>query len=141
MKDFALAARAGLLALAFSAAAAVADWAPPGPIKMLIAFKAGGGADTQARLIAEELEARHGWKIIPEQLTGKGGANLTSATSSALNAATFVPRRLRVGAPKHALGAASVDPLKHAMNVWRALAKGQNSKASPSRKTALAAAV
>ena len=46
---------------------------------MMIAFKAGGGADTQARLIAEELEARHGWKIIPEQLTGKGGAVLAAA--------------------------------------------------------------
>ena len=34
---------------------------------MMIAFKAGGGADTQARMIAEELEARHGWKIISEQ--------------------------------------------------------------------------
>lgn len=49
------------------------EWQPPGPITMLIAFQAGGGADTQARLIAEELEARHGWKIIPKQVTGKGG--------------------------------------------------------------------
>ena len=59
--------------------AAAADWTPPGPIKMMIAFKAGGGADTQARMIAEELEARHGWKIIPEQVTGKGGAVLARA--------------------------------------------------------------
>jgi tripartite-type tricarboxylate transporter receptor subunit TctC len=56
--------------------ARAADWQPPGPITMMIAFAAGGGADTQARLIAEELEKRHGWKIIPEQVTGKGGANL-----------------------------------------------------------------
>lgn len=58
---------------------ALADWTPPGPVKMMIAFKAGGGADTQARMIAEELEARHGWKIIPEQVTGKGGAVLAAA--------------------------------------------------------------
>jgi len=45
----------------------------------MIGFKAGGGADTQARLIAAELEARHGWKIIPEQVTGKGGLALASA--------------------------------------------------------------
>ncbi|NKB61752.1 MAG: tripartite tricarboxylate transporter substrate-binding protein [Gammaproteobacteria bacterium] len=57
----------------------IADWAPPGPMTMLIAFKAGGGADTQSRLIAEELEARHGWKIIPKQLTGKGGAVLAAS--------------------------------------------------------------
>lgn len=34
---------------------AVADWKPAGPITMLIGFAAGGGADTQARMIAEEL--------------------------------------------------------------------------------------
>ena len=53
-----------------------APWTPSGPIKMLIAFRAGGGVDTQARLIAEELESRKGWKIIPENVTGKGGANM-----------------------------------------------------------------
>ncbi|UWQ93742.1 tripartite tricarboxylate transporter substrate-binding protein (plasmid) [Rhodobacteraceae bacterium M382] len=55
------------------------DWTPPGPIKMIISFAAGGGADTQARLIAEELEDLHGWKIIPEQVTGKGGLNAVNA--------------------------------------------------------------
>ena len=45
----------------------------------MIAFKAGGGTDTQARMIAEELEARHGWKVIPENVTGKGGANMARA--------------------------------------------------------------
>lgn len=55
------------------------DWTPPGPIKLMIAFAAGGGADTQARLIAEELENRLGWQFIPEQVTGKGGVNLLNA--------------------------------------------------------------
>lgn len=55
---------------------ALAEWKPSGPINLMIAFKAGGGVDTQARLIAEELQARHGWKIIPSQVTGKGGINL-----------------------------------------------------------------
>ena len=32
-----------------------------------------------AWVIAEELEARYGWKIIPEQVTGKGGAVLARA--------------------------------------------------------------
>ena len=74
--------KATVMALGLAAAAsgaAAADWTPPGPIKMIIAFRAGGGADTQARLIAEELEARHGWKIIPEQVTGKGGINAALA--------------------------------------------------------------
>ena len=78
MKKLMLAAALAALAAA-SSNAVLADWTPPGPIKMMIAFKAGGGADTQARMIAEALEARHGWKIIPEQMTGKGGAVLAAA--------------------------------------------------------------
>ena len=74
----------GKLALAAAVAlsgtiAHAADWQPPGPIKLMIAFAAGGGADTQARLIAEDLEASTGWKFIPENVTGKGGINLLSA--------------------------------------------------------------
>lgn len=79
MKRFAIAAIAGVAALGAMAAEVAAEWAPSGPIKMMIAFRAGGGADTQARMIAEELEARHGWKVIPEQVTGKGGANMAVA--------------------------------------------------------------
>lgn len=72
------------LCLAFAATSAVAaDWTPPGPIKLMIGFAAGGGADTQARLVAEGLEARHGWKLIPEQVTGKGGLNLAAAVKDA----------------------------------------------------------
>lgn len=78
MKNLMLAAALTAVA-AVSPLAVAADWTPPGPIKMMIAFKAGGGADTQARMIAEELEARHGWTIIPEQVTGKGGAVLAAA--------------------------------------------------------------
>lgn len=50
-------------------------WTPEGPVKLVIAFRAGGGADTQARLIAEQIQADLGWDIIPEQVTGKGGIN------------------------------------------------------------------
>ena len=32
--------------VAGSAVSAMAEWAPSGPMKMMIAFKAGGGADT-----------------------------------------------------------------------------------------------
>lgn len=66
-----------------STAVFAADWKPSGPIKFLIAFAAGGGADTQARMIASELEAAKGWKIIPEQATGKGGLNAIKALGAA----------------------------------------------------------
>lgn len=68
-----LAATAAAVTLATGALAA--DWTPPGPIKLIIAFRAGGGADTSARLIASQIEKDLGWEIIPEQITGKGGVN------------------------------------------------------------------
>lgn len=79
MKSLVKSAAIAATSLLVTTAAYAQDWTPPGPIKMMIAFAAGGGADTQARLIAEELEARHGWKVIPEQVTGKGGLNAVNA--------------------------------------------------------------
>ena len=79
MKRF-LTAAVAALSLGLSTASAIAeDWSPPGPVKLMIAFAAGGGADTQARLIAEDLEGKLGWQFIPEQVTGKGGINLAMA--------------------------------------------------------------
>ena len=46
---------AGALVL-MATTGAFAEWKPSGPITMMIGFAAGGGADTQARMIAEELE-------------------------------------------------------------------------------------
>lgn len=71
------AATAAIISLA-TATSGLADghgWKPDGPIKMMIAFAAGGGADTQARLIADDIQAATGWEIVPEQVTGKGGVN------------------------------------------------------------------
>jgi len=69
---------AASIAAAISAFAmpAMAEWKPKGPIKLMIAFRAGGGVDTQARLIAEAISKGKGWKIIPQQVTGKAGAVL-----------------------------------------------------------------
>ncbi len=68
---FAAATSAAILATG----ALASDWTPPGPINLIIAFRAGGGADTSARLIASQIENDLGWEIIPEQVTGKGGVN------------------------------------------------------------------
>lgn len=70
------AAAAAVVLMASSAGVPAQDWAPSGPIRLMIAFAAGGGADTQARLIAEDIEAELGWSFIPEQVTGGGGLNL-----------------------------------------------------------------
>lgn len=79
MKPFIKAAVAALGLAVATTSAEAEDWAPPGPVKLLIAFSAGGGADTQARLIATALEEKLGWTFIPEQATGKGGLNMLTA--------------------------------------------------------------
>lgn len=73
-----------------SAPALAADWKPNGPIKLVIAFAAGGGASTQATLIAEEVEKKTGWKIIPEHITGKGGVNAAVALKDMPNDGTAI---------------------------------------------------
>ena len=83
MKRFLTQTMAALGLVAFATGAMAEDWTPPGPIKFMIAFAAGGGADTQARMIAAELESAKGWKIIPEQVTGKGGLNAVKALNAA----------------------------------------------------------
>ncbi len=90
MKKFVTAAVAALGIAASAVSATAQDWTPPGPIKLMIAFAAGGGVDTQARLIAEELETRLGWQFIPEQVTGKGGVNLLAAMKDQPNDGTVI---------------------------------------------------
>lgn len=90
MKTLLKAGIAAALLAVTSTASMAEDWTPPGPIKLMIAFAAGGGADTQARMIAEELENRLGWTFIPEQVTGKGGLNLAAALKDQPNDGTAI---------------------------------------------------
>lgn len=69
---------------------AAAEWKPNGPIKLMIAFAAGGGADTIARAVGNELQARHGWEIIPQQVTGGGGVKLAKALATEPNDGTVI---------------------------------------------------
>ncbi len=72
-----------LMLLGLVVSPAQADWQPKGPIKLWIGFGAGGGTDTQARALAEELEARRGWRIIPENKAGGGGTVMAAALKEA----------------------------------------------------------
>lgn len=90
MKNLFVAAAAAISIAASAVSVQAQDWTPPGPIKLMIAFAAGGGADTQARLIATELENRLGWEFIPEQVTGKGGVNLLVEMQDEANDGTVI---------------------------------------------------
>lgn len=90
MKRYISAVLGAIAILATATATQAMDWKPAGPIKLMIAFAAGGGADTQARLIAEALEAKTGWKFIPENVTGKGGLNMAKALKDQPNDGTAI---------------------------------------------------
>ncbi|QBP42715.1 tripartite tricarboxylate transporter substrate binding protein [Paenisporosarcina antarctica] len=49
------------------------DKFPEGPVKIVVPFSAGGGADTTARVIAEHTEEHLGVKIVTENRDGAGG--------------------------------------------------------------------
>jgi tripartite-type tricarboxylate transporter receptor subunit TctC len=53
---------------------AVAQDFPSGPIEFVIPFGAGGGADLEGRLLAQEMEKHLGVKLIPVNKVGGGGA-------------------------------------------------------------------
>lgn len=90
MKKFLATITALIMLFGAGVSTALAEWQPPGPIKLMIAFAAGGGADTIARQIAEELQKRHGWEIIPQQVTGGGGAKMAQALKNEANDGTAI---------------------------------------------------
>ena len=59
--------------LTLTAAPALAEWAPDGPISLWIGFGAGGETDTLGRLLAQEMSASTGWDIVVENKPGGGG--------------------------------------------------------------------
>ncbi|MGE3245564.1 MAG: Bug family tripartite tricarboxylate transporter substrate binding protein, partial [Beijerinckiaceae bacterium] len=67
------ASAAGLLASSMIALPASAEWQPKGQMKLTIAYRAGGGADTIGRLVSEGLQKSKGWKIVPQNIPGAGG--------------------------------------------------------------------
>lgn len=76
MKKLIASALAGVGAVVLAASVAQAEWQPSGPIQVMIGFRAGGGTDTQGRLIFEEVGKRKGWKFIITNIAGKGAANM-----------------------------------------------------------------
>jgi len=72
-----------LMTLGLAVSPASAEWQPKGPINFWIGFGAGGGTDTQARSLAEELEAKRGWRIIPSNKAGGGGTVMAAALKDA----------------------------------------------------------
>lgn len=80
--------RAGVCALTLGAAAlgstaALAQWKPERPVKLMVGFAPGGSADTLARLIAEPLGQKLGQPVIVENVPGAGGNIMAQRLSTA----------------------------------------------------------
>jgi len=66
------------------------NW-PTKPVKIIIPFAAGGGADTVMRPIAQKLSEARGQQVILENLTGAGGAlGMRAAIRTPTDGHTFV---------------------------------------------------
>jgi tripartite-type tricarboxylate transporter receptor subunit TctC len=58
-------------------------WAPAQPIKMVVAYPAGGPTDTIARIVAADMSERLGQQVIVENVSGASGAIGTRAVAKA----------------------------------------------------------
>lgn len=63
--------------------AALAQTYPDKPIKLVVAYPAGGGADIAARLLATRLSKDSGWKVIVENRSGAAGLIGTDSVAKA----------------------------------------------------------
>ena len=74
---------AGLAAGPFVRPALAQTWAPSQPIKMVVAYPAGGPTDTIARIVAADMAERLGQQVIVENISGASGAIGTRAVAKA----------------------------------------------------------
>lgn len=72
-----------LAATALGSTAALAQWKPERPVKLLVGFAPGGSADTLARLIADPLSRRIGQPVVVENIPGAGGNIMAQRLSTA----------------------------------------------------------
>jgi tripartite-type tricarboxylate transporter receptor subunit TctC len=73
---------AGLMAAGAAFPLAAQDW-PDRPLSMIVAFGAGGGTDTLARLVADPLSQNLGQPVVVENRPGAGGTIGADAAASA----------------------------------------------------------
>jgi len=98
------------LVLALCAPAALAQTYPTQPIRLLVAFPPGGGADVAARILAASLGEQLGQSVLVENVSGAGG---TIGTARAAHAAAD-GYTLLVGTPStHGANVAVYDKLNY----------------------------
>jgi tripartite-type tricarboxylate transporter receptor subunit TctC len=74
---------AGLAAAPFIKPALAQPWTPSGPIKMVVAYPAGGPTDVIARIVAADISGPLGQQVIVENVSGASGAIGTRTVAKA----------------------------------------------------------
>jgi len=74
---------AGLLAAPFAQPAVAQTWQPSGPIKLVVAYPAGGPTDVIARIVAADIAGPLGQQVVVENLSGGAGAIGTRVVAKA----------------------------------------------------------
>ncbi len=72
-----------VLAAPFVRSAHAQAWAPSGPIKMVVAYPAGGPTDAIARIVAADMTGPLGQQVVVENVSGASGAIGTRAVAKA----------------------------------------------------------
>jgi len=65
---------AGVLAAPFAPPALAEDWSPAQPVKLVVAYPAGGPTDAIARIVAADMAERLGQQVIVDNISGASGA-------------------------------------------------------------------
>lgn len=74
---------AGLLAAPFATPAVAQTWQPSGPLKMVVAYPAGGPTDVIARIVAADIAGPLGQQVVVENVSGGAGSIGTRAVAKA----------------------------------------------------------
>lgn len=76
-------ALAALPSAALSRGVRAADWAPAQPVRLIVAYPAGGPTDAIARIVASDMAERLGQQVVVENLSGASGAVGTRVVAKA----------------------------------------------------------
>jgi tripartite-type tricarboxylate transporter receptor subunit TctC len=74
---------AGLLVLPFAKSASAQAWSPSAPIRMVVAYPAGGPVDVIARIVAADIAGPLGQQVVVDNVSGGAGAIGTRVVAKA----------------------------------------------------------
>jgi tripartite-type tricarboxylate transporter receptor subunit TctC len=74
---------AGLLAAPFARSAFAQTWSPAGPVRLVVAYPAGGPVDVIARIVAADIAGPLGQQVVVDNVSGGAGAIGTRVVAKA----------------------------------------------------------